>query len=121
MIAAILLAAAPAPHIPYWLYRVDPPAVVQQRIDQRRIDRLHHRVEREQNQANYEESVQEDIDDMRDGPAKDDLQDKLTSYESDENYPEYQKQDEEDIQDWYADQHEFDDPEDEGNPHDDWY
>lgn len=110
MIVAILLLAAPAPSIPYWLYRVDPPAVVQQRLDHA-----------QQSQADYAEAVQEQIDNMKDSPKKDDLQDKLTSYESDENYPEYQEQDREDIQDWFSECHDCDDPEDAGNPHDDWY
>jgi hypothetical protein len=113
VILAALLLAAPTPSIPYWLYRVDPPSVVQHRLE--------HHLQREQDQANYEESVQEDIDNMKDGQRKDDLQDKLTSFESDENYPEYQKQDQEDIQDWYSECHDCDDPEDEGYPRHDRY
>lgn len=66
--------------------------------------------------SNYEEAVQEQIDNLPDGDQKDELQDKLNSYESDENYPDDLKGDRERISDEIEECDDCVDPNDAGEP-----
>jgi hypothetical protein len=74
--------------------------------------RAHHA---QRDHSNYEEAVQEQIDNMPDGDRKADLQEKLDNYESDENYPEHLKGDREDVEDAIEDCDDCDDPDDAGD------
>jgi hypothetical protein len=111
VIAAALLLAAATPPTPYWEFRHLDPYHEAHVAQAQRLQAQHQR-----DHSNYEEAVQEQIDDMPDGDRKTDLQDKLDSYESDENYPEYQKDDREDVEDAIEDCDDCDDPDDAGDP-----